>query len=99
MDKIWNNHNGTLIVAGGSGSSTPHPLYAVSPYDAIRERVARDHGMLRLYFPAECPDPHYANADVNLVFINAFPHSNFTEGMLTDYRVFEREGVDLRFPI
>ncbi|KAK7989555.1 cytochrome P450 [Apiospora arundinis] len=44
----WETLKGTLITGGGSGSSAP--AYVVSPFDAIRDRVVRDRGILRWDF-------------------------------------------------
>lgn len=82
VNKGWNTFNGTLIVGGGSGSTTPP--YVVSPFEAVRERVARDHGMLRWDFVAEYPGQQYANADACLVFINAYASEQFDRHSLTD---------------
>lgn len=82
VNKGWNTLNGTLIVGGGSGGTAPP--YVVSPFDAIRERVARDHGMMRWNFEAEYPSPQYANSDACLVFINAYASEQFDRPSLTD---------------
>ncbi|KAK1754254.1 putative beta-glucosidase M [Echria macrotheca] len=77
----WNTLNGTLITGGGSGSTTPP--YVVSPFAAVQERVLRDGGILRWDFWAENPTP-YVNADVCLVFINAYAGESFDRTSLTD---------------
>lgn len=82
VNKGWNTLNGTMIVAGGSGCTTPP--YLVSPFEAVRERVARDHGMLRWDFQAEYPSPQYANSEACLVFINAYASEQFDRPSLED---------------
>lgn len=82
VNKGWNTLNGTLIVGGGSGSTSPP--YVVSPFEAVRERVARDHGMLRWDFQAEYPSPQYANSEACLVFINAYASEQFDRHSLED---------------
>ncbi|KAK6864143.1 glycoside hydrolase family 3 protein [Apiospora arundinis] len=77
----WETLKGTLITGGGSGSSAP--AYVVSPFDAIRDRVVRDRGILRWDFESVNPTP-YVNADACLVFINAYASESFDRTSLTD---------------
>lgn len=77
----WNILNGTLIVGGGSGGSTPP--YVVSPFQAIQERVSQNGGILRWDFYSQNPTP-YVNADACLVFINAYASESFDRTSLTD---------------
>ncbi|KAK8124726.1 glycosyl hydrolase family 3 N terminal domain-containing protein [Apiospora kogelbergensis] len=77
----WETLQGTLVTGGGSGSSAP--AYVVSPFDAIRERVVRDRGILRWDFESVNPTP-YVNADACLVFINAYASESFDRKSLTD---------------
>ena len=78
----WNTLNGTMITAGGSGSSTPG--YVISPFHAITERIAKVRGTLRWDFYSENPSPAYVNADACLVFINAYASESFDRTSLTD---------------
>lgn len=77
----WNTLNGTLITAGGSGSSTPP--YVISPFKAIQDRIIADRGTLRWDFDGINPTV-YANADASLVFINAYASESFDRVSLTD---------------
>ncbi|KAI4667384.1 uncharacterized protein J4E79_002070 [Alternaria viburni] len=77
----WNTLNGTLITAGGSGSSTPP--YVISPFNAIQNRVIADRGTVRWDFFGVNPTV-YANADACLVFINAYASESFDRTSLTD---------------
>ncbi|KAF1920656.1 beta-glucosidase-like protein [Ampelomyces quisqualis] len=77
----WNTLNGTLITAGGSGSSTPP--YVISPFRAIQDRIIADRGTLRWDFYGINPTV-YANADACLVFINAYASESFDRTSLTD---------------
>ena len=77
----WNTLNGTLITAGGSGSSTPP--YVISPFKAIQDRIIADRGTLRWDFFGVNPTV-YANADACLVFINAYASESFDRTSLTD---------------
>lgn len=77
----WNTLNGTLITAGGSGSSTPP--YVISPFKAIQDRIIADRGTLRWDFYGINPTV-YANADACLVFINAYASESFDRTSLTD---------------
>jgi beta-glucosidase len=77
----WNTLNGTLITAGGSGSSTPP--YVISPFKAIQDRIIADRGTLRWDFYGVNPTV-YANADACLVFINAYASESFDRTSLTD---------------
>lgn len=77
----WNTLNGTLITAGGSGSSTPP--YVISPFKAIQDRIIADHETLRWDFYGVNPTV-YANADACLVFINAYASESFDRTSLTD---------------
>lgn len=77
----WNTFNGTLITAGGSGSTTPP--YVISPFEAIRERVRRDRGVLRWDFYSEDPT-RYLNAEACLVFVNAYASESFDRPSLED---------------
>ncbi|KAI8941426.1 hypothetical protein NX059_002648 [Plenodomus lindquistii] len=77
----WNTLNGTLVTAGGSGSSTPP--YVISPFKAIQDRVIADRGTLRWDFDGINPTV-YANADASLVFINAYASESFDRLTLTD---------------
>jgi len=78
----WNTLNGTLIVAGGSGGSTPP--YVVSPFQALQERVVAAGGMLRWDFYSEDPPTAYVNSEACLVFINAYASESFDRTSLTD---------------
>jgi beta-glucosidase len=77
----WNTLNGTLITAGGSGSSTPP--YVISPFKAIQDRIIADRGTLRWDFFGVNPTV-YANAEACLVFINAYASESFDRTSLTD---------------
>ncbi|KAK8049213.1 glycosyl hydrolase family 3 N terminal domain-containing protein [Apiospora phragmitis] len=77
----WETFQGTLVTGGGSGSSAP--AYVVSPFDAIRDRVVKDRGILRWDFESINPTP-YVNADACLVFINAYSSESFDRTSLTD---------------
>ena len=77
----WTTLNGTLITAGGSGSSTPP--YVISPFKAIQDRIIADRGTLRWDFFGVNPTV-YANADACLVFINAYASESFDRTSLTD---------------
>ncbi|KAF2855945.1 glycoside hydrolase family 3 protein [Plenodomus tracheiphilus IPT5] len=77
----WNTLNGTLITAGGSGSSTPP--YVISPFKAIQDRIIADRGTLRWDFDGINPTV-YANAVASLVFINAYASESFDRLSLTD---------------
>jgi len=77
----WNTLNGTLITAGGSGSSTPP--YVISPFKALQDRIIEDRGTLRWDFFGLTPTV-YANADACLVFINAYASESFDRTSLTD---------------
>ncbi|KAK5651389.1 hypothetical protein OQA88_12546 [Cercophora sp. LCS_1] len=78
----WETFNGTLITAGGSGSTTPP--YVISPFHAIQERVIRDKGVLRWDFYSQDPATPYVNTDACLVFINAYAGESFDRTSLTD---------------
>jgi len=78
----WNTLNGTLITAGGSGSTTPP--YVISPFQALQERIAKDRGVLRWDFYSGDPETPYVNADACLVFINAYAGESFDRTSLTD---------------
>ncbi|KAI1853966.1 hypothetical protein JX266_001107 [Neoarthrinium moseri] len=78
----WNTFNGTMIMGGGSGSGAPP--YVISPFQAIQERVVKDKGILRWDFASENPSPAYVNADVALVFINAYASESFDRISLAD---------------
>jgi beta-glucosidase len=77
----WNTLNGTLVTAGGSGSSTPP--YVISPFKAIQDRIIADRGTLRWDFFGLNPTI-YANADACLVFINSYASESFDRTSLTD---------------
>ncbi|KAK8089428.1 glycosyl hydrolase family 3 N terminal domain-containing protein [Apiospora hydei] len=77
----WETLKGTLVTGGGSGSSAP--AYVVSPFDAIRDRVVKDRGIIRWDFESINPTP-YVNADACLVFINAYASESFDRTSLTD---------------
>lgn len=77
----WNTLNGTLITAGGSGSSTPP--YVISPFKAIQDRIIAAKGTLRWDFFGINPTV-YANAEACLVFINAYASESFDRTSLTD---------------
>ncbi|KAK8026829.1 glycosyl hydrolase family 3 N terminal domain-containing protein [Apiospora marii] len=77
----WETFKGTLVTGGGSGSSAP--AYVVAPFDAIRDRVVRDRGILRWDFESVNPTP-YVNADACLVFLNAYASESFDRTSLTD---------------
>jgi beta-glucosidase len=77
----WNTLNGTLITAGGSGSSTPP--YVISPFKAIQDRIIAARGTLRWDFFGVNPTV-YANAEACLVFINAYASESFDRTSLTD---------------
>lgn len=77
----WNTFNGTLITAGGSGSTTPP--YVISPFQALQERISKDRGVLRWDFYSEHPTP-YVNAEACLVFINAYASESFDRSGLSD---------------
>jgi beta-glucosidase len=77
----WNTLNGTLITAGGSGSSTPP--YVISPFKAIQDRIIADRGTLRWDFFGINPTV-YANAEACLVFINSYASESFDRTSLTD---------------
>lgn len=81
MNFGWNTFNGTLIVAGGSGSNSPP--YVISPLKAIQDRVIADRGILRWDLYSENPTPE-ANTEVCLVFINAYASESFDRTSLTD---------------
>lgn len=76
----WETLNGTLITAGGSGSSTPP--YVISPFKAIQDRIIADRGTLRWDFFGVNPTV-YANAEACLVFINAYASESFDRTSLT----------------
>jgi beta-glucosidase len=78
----WETLNGTLITAGGSGGSTPP--YLISPFAALQERVAEDHGLLRWDFYSEDPGTPYVNTDACLVFVNAYAGESFDRTTLAD---------------
>lgn len=78
----WETMNGTLITGGGSGGMTPP--YAVSPFHALQERIAKDRGVLRWDFYSENPSTPYVNADACLVFVNAYAGESFDRTSLTD---------------
>jgi beta-glucosidase len=77
----WNTFNGTLIIAGGSGSNTPP--YVISPFKAIQDRVITDRGIVRWDFYSENPVPE-ASSEVCLVFINAYASESFDRLTLSD---------------
>ncbi|KAH7085322.1 beta-glucosidase-like protein [Paraphoma chrysanthemicola] len=77
----WETLNGTLITAGGSGSSTPP--YVISPFKAIQDRIIADRGTLRWDFFGLNPTI-YANAEACLVFINSYASESFDRLSLTD---------------
>jgi beta-glucosidase len=77
----WNTLNGTLVTAGGSGSSTPP--YVISPFKAIQDRIIADRGTLRWDFFGINPTI-YANAEACLVFINSYASESFDRTSLTD---------------
>jgi beta-glucosidase len=77
----WNTLNGTLITAGGSGSSTPP--YVISPFKALQDRIVADRGTLRWDFFGLTPTV-YANAEACLVFINSYASESFDRTSLTD---------------
>lgn len=61
--------NGTLIVGGGSGGTSPP--YVSAPFDALQERAYKDG--TQIYGNAVATNPQvHANTDACLVFINAF---------------------------
>ncbi|KAK7414926.1 hypothetical protein QQX98_006251 [Neonectria punicea] len=80
----WETFNGTLITGGGSGGSTPP--YVVTPFQAIQDRIVKNHGILRWDFESENPYPPYVNAEACLVFINAYASESFDRLSLTDDR-------------
>jgi beta-glucosidase len=77
----WETFNGTLIVAGGSGSNTPP--YVISPFKAIQDRVIADRGTVRWDFWSANPIPQVIS-EVCLVFINAYASESFDRLSLTD---------------
>jgi beta-glucosidase len=77
----WSTLNGTLITAGGSGSSTPP--YVISPFKALQDRIIANRGTLRWDFWGVNPTV-YANAEACLVFINAYASESFDRTSLTD---------------
>lgn len=77
----WETYQGTLVTGGGSGGSAP--AYVVSPFEAIRARMAESRGILRWDFDSVNPTP-YVNADACLVFINAYASEAFDRKSLTD---------------
>ncbi|KAH6681500.1 beta-glucosidase-related glycosidase [Halenospora varia] len=77
----WETFNGTMIVAGGSGSNTPP--YVISPFKAIQDRVRQDRGIVRWDFWSGNPTPE-ASSQVCLVFINAYASESFDRLSLTD---------------
>ncbi|KAF2125849.1 glycoside hydrolase family 3 protein [Dothidotthia symphoricarpi CBS 119687] len=77
----WNTLNGTLITAGGSGSSTPSCV--ISPFKALQDRIIADRGTLRWDFLGVNPIV-YANAEASIVFINAYASESFDRVSLTD---------------
>ncbi|KAK4187432.1 putative beta-glucosidase M [Podospora australis] len=77
----WNTFNGTLITAGGSGSTTPP--YVISPFQAIQARIAQNRGILRWDFWSENPTP-YLNTEACLVFINAYASEMSDRSSLAD---------------
>jgi beta-glucosidase len=77
----WNTLNGTLVTAGGSGSSTPP--YVISPFKAVQDRIIAARGTLRWDFFGVNPTV-YANAEACLVFINAYASESFDRTSLTD---------------
>ncbi|KAK0616792.1 glycoside hydrolase family 3 protein [Immersiella caudata] len=78
----WDILNGTLVTAGGSGSTTPP--YVISPFQALQERVSKDRGVLRWDFYSEDPETPYVNTDACLVFINAYAGESFDRTTLAD---------------
>ncbi|KAK7752827.1 hypothetical protein SLS62_005169 [Diatrype stigma] len=75
------NLNGTLITAGGSGSTTPP--YVISPFQALQTRIADDGGVIRWDFYSVNPTPWY-RSDACLVFINSYPDEGFDRIGLRD---------------
>ncbi len=73
--------NGTLITAGGSGSTTPP--YVISPFQALQTRMADDGGVIRWDFYSINPTPYY-NSEACLVFINTYPDEGFDRMGLRD---------------
>ncbi|CZT13258.1 hypothetical protein WAI453_005398 [Rhynchosporium graminicola] len=61
--------NGTLIVGGGSGGTSPP--YISAPWDALTERAYKDGTQIYGDALSTNPNVHY-NSDACLVFINAF---------------------------
>lgn len=78
----WETFNGTLITGGGSGSNAPP--YVVSPFQALQERVSRDHGVLRWDFYSKNPAAAYVNTEACLVFINSYASEAFDRMTLVD---------------
>lgn len=76
-----NPYNGTLIIGGGSGTTT-NP-YIISPFQAIAARVRADRGNLRWDFYSGNPSID-ASLDLCLVFINAFATEFLDRVSLTD---------------
>jgi beta-glucosidase len=73
--------NGTLITAFGSGSTSPP--FMSDPFHVVQSRVAADGGIVKWDFYNIDPMV-YANSEVCLVFINAYPEEAKDRAGLSD---------------
>ncbi|RDW61487.1 putative beta-glucosidase-related glycosidase [Coleophoma crateriformis] len=87
----WIEHeNITAVIYGGlpgqeSGHSLVDVLYGdVTPSGKLVHTIAKQ-------------DSDYGNVLNSSVSFNAFPQSNFTEGVYIDYKYFDRENIEPRF--
>jgi beta-glucosidase len=74
--------NGTIIMGGGSGATTP--AYVSSPLAALTDRAMKDGSAL--FWDVESPAPGAPASDACLVFINAWASEGYDRpGVYDDY--------------
>jgi len=74
--------NGTIIMGGGSGATTPG--YVSSPFDALNQRAMKDN--TDLFWDFVDPAPEVPASDACLVFINAWASEGYDRpGVYDDY--------------
>lgn len=72
--------NGTIIMGGGSGATTPG--YVSSPFDAINQRAMKDN--TGLFWDFIDPAPQVPLSDACLVFINAWASEGYDRPAIYD---------------
>lgn len=72
--------NGTIIMGGGSGATTPG--YVSSPFDALNQRAIKDN--TDLFWDFVDPAPQVPASDACLVFINAWSSEGYDRPAVYD---------------